>query len=92
MNSVYKDKANPHSYTQAVNRRAKKHGAKGRLTYSAWLDLLREAGYRCKECGRKEPEVKLTPDHIVPLSKGGRGDKANIQILCEPCNQAKADK
>ena len=36
--------------------------------------------------------VVLTIDHIVPVSKGGGDTLDNMQILCKPCNERKADK
>jgi 5-methylcytosine-specific restriction endonuclease McrA len=48
-------------------------------------------GYRCVSCGRKAPPGGLTLDHIVPKSKGGRGTVENLQTMCVPCNQEKAD-
>lgn len=44
----------------------------------------------CPRCGRREPEIKLTRDHIRPLSRGGLNVPENIQPLCGECNQAKA--
>lgn len=37
-------------------------------------------------------EVMLTKDHIHPRSKGGKSRPENYQVLCQKCNQAKADK
>ena len=31
-------------------------------------------------------------DHIVAVSKGGLTTVPNLQVLCQPCNAAKADK
>ena len=31
-------------------------------------------------------------DHIVPKSKGGQDDDANLQLLCGNCNRIKSDK
>lgn len=45
---------------------------------------------RCKANGIKRPST--VPDHILPLSKGGSDDDANIQCLCEPCHEAKTRK
>jgi 5-methylcytosine-specific restriction endonuclease McrA len=46
-------------------------------------------GRGCAGCGSKED---LTLDHIVPRSKGGPDGKANLRVLCRPCNEAKANR
>lgn len=52
-----------------------------------------EAGvpYVCAEyeCGIHEA---LTIDHIMPLSRGGSDDLANLRFLCARHNSSKADK
>ncbi|QNH60731.1 HNH endonuclease [Hymenobacter sediminicola] len=51
-------------------------------------EVFANAGNRCVYCGARYP---LTLDHIIPLSKGGGWHKENLQCLCAPCNEAKAD-
>lgn len=51
-----------------------------------WREMCLTYKGMCAKCGKKRP---LTRDHIIPKSHGGKGDKANIQPLCEPCNSAK---
>lgn len=46
--------------------------------------VLREAGYKCEECGKSE--VQLTVHHIVPLTKGGSNAFDNLKALCSQCH------
>lgn len=70
-------------------RRALKANAKGVYTSAQWIALCDKYNNRCLCCGRKK---KLTPDHVVPLSKGGSNSIDNIQPLCGPCNSRKHTK
>ena len=47
--------------------------------------LIRD-GCRCAYCSSME---NLEIDHIIPLSRGGREDEDNMQILCRQCNRKK---
>ena len=73
-------------------RRAREAGAAGSFTEAEFAELKALYDHRCLCCGRPEPEVKLTPDHIVPLSVGGSNDIDNIQPLCLSCNKRKHAK
>lgn len=57
-----------------------------------WEKLKHEYNYTCPKCLKVEPEIKLTIDHILPLSKGGIHSIENIQPLCHSCNSGKKDK
>lgn len=70
-------------------RRAMKLGNGGTYTSQEWRNLCVRYNHTCLCCGKQEPEIKLTPDHVTPLSKGGRNDIANIQPLCRACNISK---
>lgn len=55
--------------------------------------VIARDGERCRFCGTGPAVgVVLTLDHIIPISKGGTHRIENRQLLCAPCNHAKADK
>lgn len=46
----------------------------------------------CQYCYNKFSEKKLTIDHVIPLSKGGRHEWTNVVTACSQCNNRKGDK
>lgn len=85
-------KANPRrrkesSQLYAHRRRAWKRGGTGAFTQQEWVVLCEQYDNRCLCCGRSD--VRLSPDHIVPLSRGGSNTIDNIQPLCRDCNAHK---
>jgi 5-methylcytosine-specific restriction endonuclease McrA len=73
----------------SMQRRARKRQATGSYTAEEWRNLCACYNFTCLACGRSEPEIQLTPDHIVPLARGGTNSIDNIQPLCKRCNQSK---
>lgn len=73
-------------------RRARKIANGGEFTVDEWMALKAKYGNTCLRCGKREPEIKLVPDHVVPLVKGGANDINNIQPLCSKCNGWKHSK
>ena len=69
-------------------RRAAKR--QGSVTTDQLLALSAKANGCCYYCRGKFK--KLTIDHIVPLSKGGRHDLDNLVMACGPCNLKKTDR
>lgn len=82
--------ANP-GYSRHRNnkRRALQRKAEGSYTKEEFETLCQHYGNICLCCGKKK---KLTVDHIIPLSKGGKNSIDNIQPLCLTCNKKKATK
>jgi 5-methylcytosine-specific restriction endonuclease McrA len=68
---------------------SKRTKAGGHFTEHQWLLLCKKYDYRCLCCLLRK---KLTPDHVIPVSKGGTSNIGNIQPLCLSCNSSKNAK
>ena len=73
-------------------RRERLKKQKGVHSKSEWDTLKNQYNFTCPSCKRKEPEIKLTRDHVLSLSNGGSDDIKNIQPLCVQCNSKKSTK
>jgi 5-methylcytosine-specific restriction endonuclease McrA len=87
--------ANPEKVKASFHRRRMlEANADGNFTGEELKDLLTFYGYRCLCCGQKEGDfsnrdgslIKITADHVIPLSLGGSNSIDNIQPLCFSCN------
>jgi len=74
----------PHTHDRSATARG--YGAQWQRTVAR---AIRDQPF-CSVCFTGgSPTNPLTGDHIVPLSKGGSGDSANVRILCRSCNSRK---
>lgn len=80
-------KINPNYILQGRNKRIASNG--GFHLTKEWSELKEKYNFTCPCCNKKEPEIKLTKDHILPLLRGGTNDIENIQPLCKLCNSKK---
>ena len=53
-------------------------------------NILRRDGYTCQYCNRRGE--RLTVDHVLPRSRGGRSTWDNVVTCCGPCNLRKGDR
>ena len=67
-------------------RRARKAGARGKVSKESLQKLADRFGQLCLKCGSQD---KLQWDHVVPLAKDGMHCITNLQRLCRSCNEIK---
>jgi hypothetical protein len=60
----------------------------GKHTERQWHAVKKFYDFTCLSCERREPEIRLTKDHVNPK---GMNDITNIQPLCPDCQNMKKD-
>ena len=73
-------------------RRATIRGAGGKVSPDIEERLMVLQKGRCACCNRSFKNVKHHIDHVIALSRGGRNDDSNLQLLCVTCNLQKGAK
>jgi len=54
------------------------------------MNVATRDDFRCQYCGEKHPLRRLTYDHVVPRSQGGRTCWENVVMACYECNARKS--
>jgi 5-methylcytosine-specific restriction endonuclease McrA len=62
---------------------------KNRVPYSKKNVMIRD-GFKCMYCGTHSK--RLTIDHVIPVSRGGKTNFENCVAACRPCNNWKGNK
>ncbi|MCC6671354.1 MAG: HNH endonuclease [Planctomycetes bacterium] len=55
-------------------------------------NLYQRDNNTCQYCGRRSSPERLSIDHVVPRSRGGRTSWDNCVLACVRCNARKADR
>jgi hypothetical protein len=55
-------------------------------------ELFHRDRYLCAYCGHLLHATRLTRDHVVPFSRGGRDTWMNVVTACRACNERKSDR
>ena len=56
------------------------------------LQLFRRDRHTCAYCGGEFNFLRLTRDHLLPVSRGGRDVWMNVVAACRRCNQRKENR
>jgi 5-methylcytosine-specific restriction endonuclease McrA len=72
-----------------MRRRGRESNAPGQFTWAQVVKLHLIADRRCSYCD--EQVAQPDPDHVIPISRGGRNGIENILPCCQSCNGDKGD-
>jgi 5-methylcytosine-specific restriction endonuclease McrA len=93
-NRKYRE-GNPYGIAVRVAEdRARILGVESTLTRDEWEDAVRAANFKCHICGKKtsleiSSPLRLSLDHIEPMSRGGDNTKDNVAPAHRVCNQSR---
>lgn len=104
MPDIFKE-ATRTQYGNMVSRFAAKYHPSGELKkpgrevpftlaeYREWLYAMMETpeGIRCAYCGRPLAIQAVSPDHIMPVKRGGGLGTDNLATSCQDCNRTKGE-
>lgn len=56
------------------------------------MNVATRDDFTCQYCRKRLPLARLTYDHVLPRSQGGKTHWQNIVMACHPCNERKANR
>jgi hypothetical protein len=93
------EKGRANAYRAGSKRRSNKHHVffqpherKILLDRDNWTCRLCKKKVHDRSTGKWNTHDKAHIDHIIPISKGGKTEPLNLQVLCRSCNLSKGDK
>jgi 5-methylcytosine-specific restriction endonuclease McrA len=88
-----KRKLDKKKHNKFVNNTMHRTGEIAEYSIEQWREALVFFGGCCAYCGRPQSRrIKLTKDHIKPVSQGGKTTKGNIIPACTRCNSSKSNQ
>lgn len=85
------NKRHPEMVTKSSRKRREIFkGIEGTFTLEEWTSICDRHENKCLWCGKSS--IKLTIDHVIPISKGGSNYASNLQPLCARCNAKKNNR
>jgi 5-methylcytosine-specific restriction endonuclease McrA len=54
--------------------------------------LVRRDGPACVWCGREPWRQDRSAEHLLPRSRGGSGNEANLVVACRRCNKQRGSR
>lgn len=78
-----------------IKRRKSAAGQRALMTSKLRTYIKERDHYTCRRCGnstRREANLLLEIDHIIPIARGGLTEESNLQTLCWKCNRSKGAK
>lgn len=84
-------RSDPEYYALFNTDRLERYGVKDELTAEQWQRVLEYYDYRCAYCD-KQLGQKVTIDHVIPVSRGGKHSIDNVVPACRSCNSKKRDR
>lgn len=78
--------------TKFLNNTKKRTGEVNTYGAGDWKDVMIHFRGRCAYCGQKPGRrKKLTRDHVIPVTQGGKTTRENIVPACSRCNSSKSN-
>lgn len=62
------------------------------ISNSTIIRVARRDNNTCQICGKILLDREIEIDHIIPYSRGGTSDEANLRVTCLECNRKKGKK
>ncbi|MCY3781743.1 MAG: HNH endonuclease signature motif containing protein [Chloroflexi bacterium] len=79
-------------YAAALNSRARRSRARGRLLAADLRDRILESAGCCEWCGLSLVSAEFELDHVLSLKQGGMNAATNLVVACPDCNRRKGQK